>query len=161
MDAYLAFAADMPSVRGAGSTFVHTAVRPVAPGVPGGPDRGDDEVAAVAEAIEHLREGYSYRDQAVLSSGNERLGRFAEGLERLGIPVLYLGSLFERDEIKELLSLLSLLVDGRAMGLVRIAATQANTMPLADVARPRAPQEPRRGGARVGLGRRFYHGPVV
>ena len=135
VDAYLAFAADMPSVRGAEIDLrAHRGPSGRLPEYRAALT-ADDEVAAVAEAIEHLREeGYSYRDQAVLSSGNERLGRFAEGLERLGIPVLYLGSLFERDEIKELLSLLSLLVDGRAMGLVRIAATQANTMPLANVA---------------------------
>ncbi len=95
----------------------------------------DQEIVAVAETIEELRRaGHSYRDQAVLSSGNERLARFAEGLERLGIPVLYLGSLFEREEIKDLLSLLSILVDRRAMGLVRIAAMDAYAVPLADVA---------------------------
>lgn len=135
VDAFLTFAADIPSVRGSDITLE--------------PERGksgrlpeyrsvataDQEIAAVAEAIEELRrEGYSYRDQAVLSSGNERLERFGDGLERLGIPVLYLGSLFERDEIKDLLSLLSILVDGRAMGLLRAASLETHAVPLADVA---------------------------
>lgn len=135
VDAFLTFAAEMPSVRG--SEISLRAER-------GASGRGPEyrsvetdaqEVAAVAEAIEEMRAaGHPYRDQAVLSSGNERLGRFAEGLERLGIPVLYLGSLFERGEIKDLLSLLSLLVDGRAMGLVRVAAMTGYPVPLADVA---------------------------
>lgn len=132
--AFLKFASGIPSVQGSDVSLE------AARGKSGRPpeyrfvDRADSEVAAVAEAIEEMRkDGFSYREQAVLSSGNDRLGRFAYGLERLGIPVLYLGSLFERDEIKELLSLISLVVDGRAMGLVRIAATDRFAVPLADV----------------------------
>jgi hypothetical protein len=58
----------------------------------------------------------------------------AAGLESLGIPILYLGSLFERDEIQELLSLLSMLTDRRAMGLVRVAAMPGFRLQLSDVA---------------------------
>jgi superfamily I DNA/RNA helicase len=135
VETFLTFAAEIPSVRG--SDIGLHAERGTSGSVPEYRSVGtaDEEIVAVAEAVEELRgAGYSYRDQAVLSSGNERLGRFAEGLERLGIPVLYLGSLFERDEIKDLLSLLSLLADRRAMGLVRIAAMDAFAVPLADVA---------------------------
>jgi superfamily I DNA/RNA helicase/Zn-dependent peptidase ImmA (M78 family) len=135
VDAFLTFASEIPSVRG---TEVGLAAERGAGGVLPeyrSVDFADQEVAAVAEAIEELRAaGYSYRDQAILSSGNDRLGRFADGLERLGIPVLYLGSLFERDEIKNLLSLISLLADGRAMGLVRLAATPDYPVPLSDIA---------------------------
>lgn len=94
-----------------------------------------DEIAAIAEAIQENRlAGMSYRDQALLCTGNERLGRMAAGLESLGIPVLYLGSLFERDEIQELLSLLSMLTDRRAMGLVRVGTMPEFRLQLADVA---------------------------
>lgn len=97
-------------------------------------DVASDEIEAVAEAIAESRAaGISYRDQAVLCTGNERLGRLASGLESLGVPVLYLGSLFERDEIQELLSLLSMLTDRRAMGLVRVATMPEFRMDLADV----------------------------
>jgi superfamily I DNA/RNA helicase len=135
VDTFLTFATQMSAVRGSdvgleaerGKTTQLPEYRSVG--------TANQEIAAVAEAIEELRAaGYPYRHQAVLSSGNERLGRFAEGLERLGIPVLYLGSLFERDEIKDLLSLLSILVDRRAMGLLRIGSTKAHAVPLADVA---------------------------
>lgn len=92
------------------------------------------EIAAVAEAIQEMcRAGHSYRDQAILCSGNDRLVRFAEGLERLGVPVLYLGNLFERSEIKDLLCLLSLMVDRRAMGLLRIASMVKYSVSLPDV----------------------------
>ncbi|MCG3138759.1 MAG: ATP-dependent DNA helicase Rep [Phycisphaerae bacterium] len=94
----------------------------------------DDEITAVAETIHNMREaGYRYRDQAILSAGNERLTRFADHLEHLGIPVLYLGSLFERDEVKDLLSLLSIIIDRRPMGLLRVAALRGYATPLSDV----------------------------
>ena len=96
--------------------------------------QADDEIGALAEAISEGRSaGFSYRDQALLCSGNERLGRIAAGLESLGIPVLYLGSLFERGEVKDLLSLLSLLTDRRAMGLVRIGVMPVTPLSLPDV----------------------------
>jgi superfamily I DNA/RNA helicase len=79
----------------------------------------DDEADALADEIARLSSNMAYRDQAVLCPGNDRLNRIGRELERRGIPVLYLGNLFERPEVKDLLSLLSLLVDRRAMGLVR------------------------------------------
>ena len=37
-------------------------------------DNADQEIAAVAEAIEELhKDGYRYRDQAILSAGNDRV----------------------------------------------------------------------------------------
>lgn len=94
-----------------------------------------DEIVAIAEAIEaHRAAGLPYRDQALLCTGNERLGRVAAGLESLGIPLLYLGSLFERDEIQQVLSLLSLLNDRRSMGLVRVATMPEFQLALDDVA---------------------------
>lgn len=93
----------------------------------------DEEGAGAAAAIEAARgEGYAYRQQAVLCKGNDRLARIGEDLERRGIPVLFLGSLFERPEIKDLLSWLTLLVDRRAMGLVRQRAPRPLNLDLAD-----------------------------
>lgn len=94
-----------------------------------------DETVAMAEAIEaHRAAGVNYRDQALLCTGNDRLGRIAAGLESLGIPLLYLGSLFERDEIQQLLSFLSLLIDRRAMGLARIGTMPEFPLTLGDAA---------------------------
>lgn len=95
----------------------------------------DEQTVAVADCIEELKDqGIAYRDQAVLSTGNEKLANLGRDLESLGIPVLFLGSLFERPEVKNLLSLISLLVDPRAMGLVRVGCMPGFQMPLADVA---------------------------
>ena len=93
-----------------------------------------DQTVAIAEAIEERRcEGCAYRDQAVLCTGNDKLSEIGQDLERLGIPVLFLGSLFERPEIKNLLSLLTILSDRRAMGLVRVACMTEFAMPIKDV----------------------------
>ena len=85
-------------------------------------DTAQNQTVALADNIEKmLSQGHNYRDQAVLCTGNEKLSNLAQDLERLRVPVLFLGSLFERPEIKDVLSLLSLLTDRRAKGLVRIA----------------------------------------
>ena len=96
--------------------------------------RAEQQQVALADAIEELRrEGYAYRDQAVLCTGNEKLSTIGQEFERLGMPVLFLGSLFERGEVKDLLALLSILVDRRAMGLVRIACWPDFSTSFADV----------------------------
>lgn len=97
---------------------------------------GADEMSvAIADEIEAMRSrGYSYRDQAVLCRGNEKLADLGQDLERLGVPVLFLGSLFERPEVKDLVALISMLTDRRAMGLVRIAGWPEFALDINDVA---------------------------
>jgi superfamily I DNA/RNA helicase len=96
--------------------------------------QADEQTVAIADAIEVMcSQGYNYRDQAVLCTGNAKLTNLARDLERLGVPVLFLGSLFERPEVKDVLALLSLLIDRRAMGLLPIACWPEFAMSLADV----------------------------
>ena len=98
-------------------------------------DQSPQQAVALADAIEEMRRGgYAYRDQAVLCTGNEKLSELGQDLERLGVPVLFLGSLFERPEVKDLLSLLTILSDRRAMGIVRAACMPEFAMPIEDVA---------------------------
>ncbi|NOT20412.1 MAG: UvrD-helicase domain-containing protein [Sideroxydans sp.] len=98
-------------------------------------NRAEEQTVVLADTIEEMhRAGHHYRDQAVLCTGNEKLSILGQDLERLGIPVLFLGSLFERPEVKDLLALLSILTDRRAMGLVRVACWPEFKMPITDVA---------------------------
>jgi superfamily I DNA/RNA helicase/CRISPR/Cas system-associated exonuclease Cas4 (RecB family) len=98
-------------------------------------DQAHQQTMAIADTIDVMCTlGHRYSDQAVLCSGNEKLSNLAQDLERLGMPVLFLGSLFERPEIKDALSLLSLLTDRRATGLVRVACWTEFAMLIADVA---------------------------
>ncbi len=96
----------------------------------------DDETEGVAAAVRELETaGVRLRDQAVLCRSNARLNAIAAGLEARGIPVLHLGSLFERDEVRDLLALLSLVGDPFGAGLVRLAAKPRYAIPLNDVAK--------------------------
>ncbi len=98
-------------------------------------DQGDDQVVAIADALTEMRAaGCSYRDQAVLCTGNEKLSEMGQQLELLDVPVLFLGSLFDRSEVKDVLALVSLLVDRRAMGLLRMGCHADFAMTLDDVA---------------------------
>lgn len=97
-------------------------------------DTNDDEVEGIAAAIRELeRGGVRLRDQAVLCRTNARLNDIAAGLEARKIPVLHLGSLFERDEVRDLLALMSLAVDPFGDALVRAASMPRYGVSLQDV----------------------------
>lgn len=92
------------------------------------------EVESIAKESKSLNsKGVSFRDQAVLCRSHTIMARIATILEELGIPVLYLGDVFERQEIRDLLSLLSLFCEGDGRGLVRVARFPEYDIPLEDV----------------------------
>lgn len=94
----------------------------------------DSEEAAAAASVEELRKaGVPLRMQAMLFRSNSRLSEFAAALEARGIAVLHLGSLFERDEIRNLLSILSLVADPTGGALIRLATIEPYLVPLPDV----------------------------
>ena len=104
-----------------------------APDVFVAPDR-DGEISAVAARILELeRAGVPFSEQAVLFRSNGNLNRFSAGLEARGVPVLHLGSLFERGEVRDMLSLLWLLGDPRGGALMRVAAFPAYAVPATDL----------------------------
>ena len=77
----------------------------------------DAEAAGLASEIERRRtQGVPYRDQAVLCRSHTYLARFASRLEALEVPVLYLGDLFERPEIRDLLALMSFTCEAGTRG---------------------------------------------
>lgn len=97
-------------------------------------DSLDDEAEGLAASIRELQTaGVPLREQAVLCRGNTRLNEIAATLEAAGIPVLHLGSLFEREEVRDLLSLLSLAVDRYGGGLTRIGTMSRYKLSLQDV----------------------------
>ncbi len=80
------------------------------------------EAQAVRDQIERLRtQGIPYDEQAILSRTHLCLARFSRILQELGVPVLYLGDVFERPEIRDLLALVSLGADPAGAGLIRVA----------------------------------------
>lgn len=118
---------------------------PFTPWEPKRPDEGgkvmmeiaDDElseVEGIAGEVERLREaGTAYRDQAILCRSHSTLARIGEELEHRGVPVLYLGDLFERDEVRDLLAFVDLACSDDGHPLVRVARFPEYAVPLADV----------------------------
>ena len=97
-------------------------------------DTPDDEGGGIAGSIRELEcAGVPLRDQAVLCRSNRRLNEISAALEAYGIPVLHLGSLFEREEVRDLLALLSLAVDPFGNGLARVGAMPRYGLSMQDV----------------------------
>jgi superfamily I DNA/RNA helicase len=93
----------------------------------------DDEAEGVAASIRQLEgAGLRLRDQAVLCRTNGRLNEIASALEVRGIPVLHLGSLFEREEVRDLLAVLSLAVDPFGDALLRVGTMPRYGLTLQD-----------------------------
>ncbi|MDE3110629.1 MAG: UvrD-helicase domain-containing protein, partial [Acidobacteriota bacterium] len=93
----------------------------------------DDEAEGVAASIRQLESaGLRLHDQAVLCRTNGRLNEIASALEVRGIPVLHLGSLFEREEVRDLLAVLSLAVDPFGDALLRVGAMPRYGLTLQD-----------------------------
>ncbi|MYA16223.1 MAG: ATP-dependent helicase, partial [Gammaproteobacteria bacterium] len=93
-----------------------------------------DEAAGVAASVRELEDaGVALRRQAVLCRSNSRLNDLATALEERGIAVLHLGSLFEREEVRDLLALLSLAVDRFGDALARVTSMHGYGVSLQDV----------------------------
>ena len=81
------------------------------------------EAQAIRDKIEELHAlGVPYREQVILARSHLTLARITGILESLGVPLLYLGDLFERGEIRDLLSLVAIDAEFGGVGLVRVAA---------------------------------------
>ncbi len=84
------------------------------------------EAEAIRGRIELLRkQGVPYSDQVILARSHLTLARVTSVLEELGVPLLYLGDLFERDDVRDLLSLVSIGAEPGGVGLARVL-----TLPL-------------------------------
>ena len=92
------------------------------------------EAKGIAREIKRLQaEGVPLKEQAVICRSHTSLARISQLLEEENVPVLYLGDLFERPEVRDMLSLLALACEGDGRGLVRVARFPEYQIPLADV----------------------------
>jgi DNA helicase II / ATP-dependent DNA helicase PcrA len=91
------------------------------------------EGEAIRDKIEEFRrKGVPYSEQVILARTHLTLARITGVLEPLGVPLLYLGDLFERKEIRDLLSLVALDAEFGGIGLVRVAALPEYQVPRED-----------------------------
>lgn len=77
--------------------------------------------------------GVPYRKQVVLAPTHDICGAAADALNRARVPALHLGDIFQRPEIKDILTLLQALVDRSGSGLARISRLPGLEIPGDDV----------------------------
>jgi superfamily I DNA/RNA helicase len=77
--------------------------------------------------------GAPFRAQAVICRKHSQLVKFARVLEAEGVPALYLGDIFERSEVRDLLALIALASDGSGRTLPRVARFPEYNIPLREV----------------------------
>ena len=93
------------------------------------------EAEGVATTIlEHAQAGGEFKGHAILARTHTMLSRLAAHLERSGVPRLYFGDFFERPEIRDLLSLVSLVSEPMGPGLLRVAQMPEYAASPADLA---------------------------
>ncbi len=93
------------------------------------------EADLVASEILDLKsKGVPLKDQTVLARTNARLDALAKQLADRGIMTLHLGSFFERDEVRDLLSVLALVAEPNGAALVRVAAFREVGVHATDIA---------------------------
>jgi superfamily I DNA/RNA helicase/CRISPR/Cas system-associated exonuclease Cas4 (RecB family) len=94
----------------------------------------DTEARGLARLIRSRKDrGVPFRVQAVICRKHSQLAKFAKALEAEGVPVLYLGDIFERNEIRDLLALVALAGDGSGRTLPRVARFPEYSIPLREV----------------------------
>ena len=74
-----------------------------------------------SQILQNQGSGIALSSQAILVPTNRHASELAEALLERGIPAQHLGNLFERPEIKDLLALLSCVIDPEGVGLWRVA----------------------------------------
>lgn len=89
---------------------------------------------AIASTIESLHgEGIGFRQQAVLCRRTSDLENVAAQLQAQGIPILYIGELAQRAEVKQILCLMQLLTERHPRSLFGLMHHPDLLMPLADI----------------------------
>ncbi|AUW47160.1 UvrD-helicase domain-containing protein [Rhizobium leguminosarum] len=92
------------------------------------------EQQGIAARIQlEVSNGGAHGDHAVLARSHGTLVRIAAHLERAGIPSLYFGDFFERPEIRDFLSLLSVAADHDGLGLLRVGQWAKYRIPVSDI----------------------------
>ena len=132
---FLGFARTMAAAEGAPEPALeaHRGMAGHAPVLNVCPDDGAEAAAVVAAVADLAGRGVRHGQQAVLCRGNAQVEKISGALEAAGIPVLRLGNVLERDEVRDLLSILSLAADMTGAGLPRVASLPRYGLCLQDV----------------------------
>ncbi|REJ76221.1 MAG: ImmA/IrrE family metallo-endopeptidase [Acidobacteria bacterium] len=92
------------------------------------------EALGVAERAHHQQaDGNRFKDQAVICRTHGQLAMVSSVLAEQKVPVFYLGQLFEREEIRDLLSLLELASADNCHALMRVGQFAEYGIPEEDI----------------------------
>lgn len=92
------------------------------------------QAVTIAQRIDGLvRRGVPYRDQVVISRKSANVEQIVEALENLNVPVLHIGDVCQRPEIKRLICLMELLCMRQPRSLVGLLSEPAFRMPPQDI----------------------------
>lgn len=94
----------------------------------------DELLGAVVDNVTALqKKGLAFGKQAVLCRNGADVQTAAEVLAARGVPVIYIGELAQRPEVKRLLCLMQLLVERAPRALVGLRGVPGLAMPMADI----------------------------
>ncbi|WP_052319377.1 ATP-dependent helicase [Burkholderia sp. A9] len=89
--------------------------------------------AVIAEIGEQRKSGISFRQQAILCRRTADVEFLATKIREAGLPVLYIGELAQRPEVKLLLCLMQLLCERAPRALVGLTNVNGIAMPMSDI----------------------------
>ncbi len=92
------------------------------------------EITGILHDIQaRLRQGYTYKDMAILCRTRTQVQRISRALMSNGIPVVEHGGLLEQSHVKDVLSIVLLHADSSGMGLLRAARVSEHALSRQDV----------------------------
>ncbi len=96
------------------------------------PDEAGQALGIARSILALQAEGRSLRDMALLCAAHRHAEALAAALAGHGIPLLYMGSLLDRPEVKDLLAVLALAAGGEDTAFLRVASLPEYGVSLAD-----------------------------
>lgn len=132
---FLGFARTMAAAEGAlePDLEAHRGMAGHVPVLTACPDDGAEAAAVVTAVADLAGRGVRHGQQVVLCRGNAQAEKISGALEATGIPVLRLGNVLERDEVRDLLSILNLAADTTGAGLPRVGSLPRYGLCMQDV----------------------------
>jgi superfamily I DNA/RNA helicase len=96
-----------------------------------------DEASEMAGILQDIRykhaSGYAYKDMVILCRRRAQVQKISTILAQAGLPVTEQRSTLEQEHIKDILSILLLLIDPTGMGLLRIARQPSHPFTQQDI----------------------------
>jgi DNA helicase-2/ATP-dependent DNA helicase PcrA len=96
-------------------------------------ERESEAEGLAQEILAHRTQPGGYSQHAVLARTHGALSTLAAHFQRAGVPALYFGDFFERPEVRDLLSLVSVAGERDGVGLLRVAHFPRYATPVQDI----------------------------